>query len=39
MHALLDADIAAKESRVSSEEQLLTSLVLALCAHSERRAA
>jgi DNA polymerase-3 subunit delta len=39
MSALLDADIAAKESRVSSEEQLLTSLVLALCAHSERRAA
>jgi DNA polymerase-3 subunit delta len=39
MNALLDADIAAKEARVSSEEQLLTSLVLALCAHSERKAA
>jgi DNA polymerase-3 subunit delta len=39
MHALLDADIAAKEARVSSEEQLLTSLVLALCAHGERAAA
>jgi DNA polymerase-3 subunit delta len=36
---LLAADIAAKESRVSSEEQLLTSLVLALCAHAERKAA
>lgn len=36
---LLAADIAAKEARVSSEEQLLTSLVLALCAHPERRAA
>lgn len=39
MKALLDADIAAKEARVSSEEQLLTSLVLALCAHRERQAA
>lgn len=39
MNALLAADIAAKESRVSSEEQLLTSLVLALCANAERRAA
>ena len=36
---LLAADTAAKEARVSSEEQLLTSLVLALCAHTERRAA
>ena len=39
MHELLAADIAAKEARVSSEEQLLTSLILALCAHNERRAA
>ena len=39
LQELLAADIAAKESRVSSEEQLLTSLVLALCAHSEMRAA
>lgn len=39
LNALLAADIAAKESRVSSEEQLLTSLVLALCAQVERRAA
>jgi DNA polymerase-3 subunit delta len=37
--ALLDADIAAKEARVSSEEQLLTSLVLTLCAPNERKAA
>jgi len=37
--ALLAADIAAKESRVSSEEQLLTSLILALCANIERKAA
>jgi DNA polymerase-3 subunit delta len=37
--ALLAADTAAKESRVSSEEQLLTSLVLALCAQPDRKAA
>jgi DNA polymerase-3 subunit delta len=29
---LLDADVALKESRVSSEEQLLASLLLSLCA-------
>jgi DNA polymerase III subunit delta len=39
MTALLDADIAAKDARVSSEEQLLTSLVLALCVPNERKAA
>lgn len=39
LQALLDADVAAKEARVSSEEQLLTSLVLSLCAPDERRAA
>ena len=39
LNELLAADIAAKEARVSSEEQLLTSLVLALCAHNERKAA
>lgn len=39
LNALLAADMAAKESRVSSEEQLLTSLVLALCASAERKAA
>ncbi|CAG0976559.1 partial DNA polymerase III subunit delta, partial [Gammaproteobacteria bacterium] len=36
---LLAADVAAKESRVSSEEQLVTSLVLSLCASTGRRAA
>jgi DNA polymerase III subunit delta len=37
---LLDADVAAKESRLSSDEQLLASLVLSLCAAgAERRAA
>lgn len=36
---LLAADVAAKESRVSSEEQLLSSLVLALCGRRERQAA
>ena len=36
---LLAADIAAKDARVSSEEQLLTSLVLSLCAGAGRRAA
>ena len=39
MSELLAADVAAKEARVSSEEQLLTSLILALCAHNERKAA
>jgi DNA polymerase-3 subunit delta len=39
MNDLVAADIAAKESRVSSEEQLLTSLVLSLCAIAERKAA
>ena len=39
LDALLDADIAAKEARVSSEEQLLTSLVLALCTPNERAVA
>ena len=39
MNELLAADIAAKESRVSSEEQLVTSLVLSLCANPERKAA
>jgi len=32
LDSLLDADVALKESRVSSEEQLLASLVLSLCA-------
>jgi DNA polymerase-3 subunit delta len=29
---LLDADLALKETRISSDEQLLSTLVLALCA-------
>lgn len=39
LDALLQADLAAKESRVSTEEQLLTSLVLSLCAVRARAAA
>lgn len=31
LEVLLDADIALKESRVSSEEQLISSVVLAMC--------
>jgi DNA polymerase III subunit delta len=36
---LLRADAALKETRISSPEQLLTTLVLALCGHASRRAA
>ena len=36
--ALLATDVALKESRVSSDEQLLESLVLTLCASSSSRA-
>ncbi len=40
LHALLSADEALKETRLSSDEQLLTSLVLSLCGTgSTRRAA
>ena len=39
LHALLTADAALKETRLSSPEQLLTTLVLALCAQAPRRAA
>jgi DNA polymerase-3 subunit delta len=39
LHALLAADAALKETRLSSPEQLLTTLVLALCSQSARRAA
>jgi DNA polymerase-3 subunit delta len=39
LHALLSADAALKETRLSSPEQLLTTLVLALCSQSARRAA
>jgi len=36
---LLEADVALKESRVSSEEQLLATVILSLCAAGERSAA
>ncbi|HEY8833914.1 MAG TPA: DNA polymerase III subunit delta [Gemmatimonadaceae bacterium] len=36
---LLEADIALKESKVSSDEQLLATVVLSLCAADERSAA
>ena len=39
LHALLAADAALKETRLSSPEQLLTTLVLALCGQTTRRAA
>jgi DNA polymerase-3 subunit delta len=39
LHALLAADMALKETRLSSPEQLLTTLVLALCGRAARRAA
>ena len=39
LHALLAADAALKETRLSSPEQLLTTLVLALCSRPTRRAA
>ncbi|HKH93034.1 MAG TPA: DNA polymerase III subunit delta [Gemmatimonadaceae bacterium] len=39
LRALLAADAALKETRLSSPEQLLTTLVLALCGRSSRRAA
>jgi DNA polymerase III delta subunit len=39
LDALLVADAAAKEARVSSEEQLMTSLVLSLCARPSQVAA
>ena len=31
LELLLEADVALKESKISSEEQILASLVLALC--------
>jgi uncharacterized MnhB-related membrane protein len=37
--ALLAADVALKESRVSSENQILATTVLAICAASGRRRA
>jgi DNA polymerase-3 subunit delta len=39
LHALLATDAALKETRLSSPEQLLTTLVLALCTQAKRRAA
>jgi DNA polymerase-3 subunit delta len=39
LSALLAADAALKETKLSSDEQLLTSLVLALCGRAVRRAA
>jgi DNA polymerase-3 subunit delta len=39
LSALLVADAALKETRLSSDEQLLTTLVLALCGRAARRAA
>jgi DNA polymerase-3 subunit delta len=37
--SLLEADAALKESKVSSEEQLLASVILSVCASEERVAA
>lgn len=39
LDSLLEADVALKESRVSSEEQLLATVVLSLCAADDRSAA
>jgi len=39
LDALLDADIALKESRISSEEQLIGSIVLTICAADRMSAA
>jgi DNA polymerase III subunit delta len=39
LDSLLEADVALKESRVSSEEQLLATVVLSLCAADEKNAA
>jgi DNA polymerase-3 subunit delta len=39
LDSLLEADVALKESRVSSEEQLLATVVLSLCAADETSAA
>ena len=39
LDSLLEADVALKESRVSSEEQLLASLILGLCAADANTAA
>jgi DNA polymerase-3 subunit delta len=37
--ALLDADVSLKESRVSSEEQVIATLVLSMCIEDDRSVA
>jgi DNA polymerase-3 subunit delta len=39
LDSLLEADVALKESRVSSEEQLLATVILSLCAADDKSAA
>jgi DNA polymerase-3 subunit delta len=39
LQLLLETDMALKDTRVSNEEQLVMSLVLALCATRTRKAA
>ena len=39
LDALLDADVALKESKVSTEEQILATVVLSMCAAEEKSAA
>ena len=39
LDTLLEADVALKESRLSSDEQLLATLILSLCGDAERSAA
>jgi hypothetical protein len=39
MDALLTADVALKETRLSSEEQVVTTLILEMCASDENRIA
>lgn len=39
LDALLTADLTLKETRVSSEEQVLTTLILAMCAGNEQKIA
>ena len=39
LDALLTADLTLKESRVSSEEQVLTTLIMAMCAGNEQKIA
>lgn len=39
LDALLTADLTLKESRISSEEQVLTTLILAMCAGNEQKIA